>query len=135
MTSTLPQIRVVSAEIARDGLYLLTQRLPHAVLPNLWEFPGGRVREGESDVDALHRAIHDRLGIEPVVGSKALEITHTYDRYTLTMAVYRCTLPDDVEPEPRKVADLAWVGPERFGDFAFPGADQQTVDALLRDLS
>ena len=41
--------RVVSAEVYRNGRYLITQRALKAVLPLLWEFPGGRVREDESD--------------------------------------------------------------------------------------
>lgn len=134
MSDDLPRVRVVSAELARDGLYLITQRLPHAVLPGLWEFPGGRVREGETDEEALTRALRDRLGVEPVLGHRAMEIEHRYDGYVLTFAVYRCTLADDAVPEPRRVAALAWVGPEQFGEYEFPGADQQTVEALLREM-
>jgi len=134
VSDDLPHVRVVSAELARDGLYLLTQRLPKAVLPGLWEFPGGRVRDDESDEDALIRAVRDRLGVVPVIGSRSMEVEHRYDGYVLTLAVYRCTLSQDAQPEPRRVAQLAWVGPEQFGDYEFPGADQQTVDALLRDM-
>ena len=61
MTGQTPTIRVVSAEIAVEGRYLITQRSAHAVLPGLWEFPGGRVREGESDAQALVRAVSGRL--------------------------------------------------------------------------
>ena len=50
-----PHVRVVAAEIQRDGLYLITQRRESAVLPLLWEFPGGRVEEGEADAEALRR--------------------------------------------------------------------------------
>ncbi len=134
MTDDLPRIRVVSAELARDGRYLLTQRLPDAVLGGLWEFPGGRVRDGEDDDAALRRAFVDRLGIEPVIGDPSMVVEHRYDTYVLTLAVYRCTLADDTEPDARRVAALAWVGPEDFADYPFPGADQQTVDALLREM-
>lgn len=128
------RVRVVSAEIARDGLYLITQRMPNAVLPGLWEFPGGRVRPGESDADALRRALTDRLGCDVLIGTQAMRVEHAYETYTLEMCVYRCALPDGAEPVARRVADLAWVGPEQFGRYPFPGADQQTVDALLGDM-
>ncbi len=52
-----PHIRVVAARIEHDGKFLITQRNPHAVLPLLWEFPGGRVEEGEADKAALVREI------------------------------------------------------------------------------
>jgi ADP-ribose pyrophosphatase YjhB (NUDIX family) len=56
-----PHIRVVVARIERGGRYLITQRMPHAVLPLLWEFPGGRVEEGEQDEDALVRELRENL--------------------------------------------------------------------------
>ena len=50
-------ITVVSAAIIREGRYLITQRNEHAMLPLLWEFPGGRVEDGESDEEALVREL------------------------------------------------------------------------------
>ncbi|MBT3219975.1 MAG: (deoxy)nucleoside triphosphate pyrophosphohydrolase [Proteobacteria bacterium] len=123
-------IRVVSAEIEREGVYLITQRSAKAVLPLLWEFPGGRVHQEESDMDALVRNLRARLGVVVDVGEKLMEVEHTYDNYSLTLVVYRGSLGDQ-EPRPIKVNALAWVAPEDFGDYPFPGADQQTVDALL----
>ena len=123
--------RVVSAEIYRDGRYLITQRSMRAVLPLLWEFPGGRVREGESDEEVLKRNLRDRLGIEVDVGEMLMEVTHEYTGYDLMMRVYKCEIGHQ-EPTARRVHDLAWVAPDQFGQYTFPGADQQTVDELLR---
>jgi 8-oxo-dGTP diphosphatase len=134
LTHALPRIRVVSAEIVRDGRYLLTQRRGDAVLPNLWEFPGGRVREGESDEDALRRALQTRLGVDVIVGDRTMEVVHAYESYALTLAVYRCSLPDGAEPEARYVTTFAWVRPEDFGAYEFPSADQATVDKLVKAL-
>jgi 8-oxo-dGTP diphosphatase len=128
---SVPHIRVVAAEIEREGAYLITQRRPNAELPLLWEFPGGRVREGESDGDALRRTLRDRLDVDVQIGHRVLHVTHTYEGYTLDMVVYRCSLL--AEPRAGRVHDLRWVRPEDFGKYRFPGADQQTVDALLRD--
>lgn len=129
-----PRIRVVSAEIVRGGAYLLTQRREGAVLPLLWEFPGGRVREDEADAEALARCLRDRLGIQADVIDLAMEVVHAYEDYALTLAVYRCSLPDEMQPRALKVRAVAWVRPEDFGDYQFPGADQATVDKLVRDL-
>ena len=126
------RIRVVSAEIVRDGRYLITQRSAHAVLPLLWEFPGGRVREGETDAQALQRCLAARLGCDVTVSELVLEVDHAYDQYNLVLAVYRCEVVQG-EPQAISVADLAWVGPDTFADYEFPGADQRTVEALLAD--
>jgi 8-oxo-dGTP diphosphatase len=127
------RIRVVAAEIARGGRYLITQRAPRAVLPLLWEFPGGRVEDGESDVDAVVREIREKFGIDPRVGELTLEVTHTYPQYIVNLRVYRCSVDADEFPEAH-VHDWRWVAPEEFGNYPFPGADQQTIDQLVRAL-
>ena len=127
--SNLPHIRIVAAEIERDGRYLITQRREEAALPMLWEFPGGRVQAAESDSDALRRAIRDRLDVGAQVGHRVLHVTHAYDAYALDMVVYRCALVGT--PRAARVNEFRWVRPDEFGQYQFPGADQQTVDALL----
>ena len=57
-----PHIRVVAAEIERDGRYLITQRRPQATMPLLWEFPGGKVEADESDEQALARELRPAWG-------------------------------------------------------------------------
>ena len=132
MQGSRPTIRVVSAEIQRDGCYLITQRLASAVLPLLWEFPGGRVRAGESDLEALVRAVHHRVGAHVVPEAKVLEVHHDYPDYTVALCVYRCSIVSG-EPAPRSVHDLAWVEPDAFSSYEFPGADYKTVELLLQD--
>lgn len=125
------RIRVVAAHIQREGRYLITQRAAKAVLPLLWEFPGGRVHEGEGDREALRRAIRGRIGLDVAVGELLLEEAHAYSDYTVVLAVYRCDL-EGQEPWAEGVAALAWVRPDEFEDYPFPGADQKTVDKLLQ---
>ena len=126
---TKPHIRVVAAEIERDGRYLITQRRPVASLPLLWEFPGGKVEPGETDASALARELLEKIGLEGEVGELCLVVTHTYEPYTLDFAVYRVTPRG--EPQALRVHDLRWVRPDEFDQYPFPGADQRTVDALL----
>lgn len=128
----LPNVRVVTAEIQRDGRYLINQRKATAVLPLLWEFPGGRVHDGEADAAALQRAVRERIGVEVTVGERLLETVHEYDAWRVTLLVYSCKLGDG-EPFANNVAALAWVYPEEFEDYTFPGADQATIETLLRD--
>ena len=124
-------IRVVSAEIRQGDRYLITQRLATAVLPLLWEFPGGRVREGESDSETLERCLYDRLDVLVEVRERLMSVTHRYEAYDVTMTVYSCHLQTG-ELRAKRVHAYAWVSPENFGDYTFPGADQLTVEALLK---
>lgn len=130
--SNRPHIRVVAAEIEQEGRYLITQRRPQAVLPLLWEFPGGRVEPGETDQDALARELREKLQVGVSVNDLALHVSHEYDAYTLDLLVYRASIIEG-EPAAHRVHRVRWVYAEEFGDYEFPGADQQTIDALLSD--
>lgn len=132
MTDEKPHIRVVAAEIERDGHYLITQRREHAVLPLLWEFPGGKVEPGERDHEALVRELRERLGIEVAPGPLSLHVAHEYERYVLDLVVYHAKIVAG-EPRPLRVRDVRWVSPADFVEYPFPGADQQTMDALLAE--
>ena len=127
-----PHVRVVAAEIEEDGKYLITQRNPHAVLPLLWEFPGGKVEAGESDAAALARELFEKMKVHVKVGELALAICHEYDKYTLDLLVYKAMIIEG-EPKAAAVNDVRWVDAEHLSDYKFPGADQQTVDALLSE--
>jgi 8-oxo-dGTP diphosphatase len=127
--STRP-IRVVAAVIAKEGRYLITQRRPTALLPLLWEFPGGRVEAGESDAEALAREVKHRLGVGVRVGSLISYVSHKYERYTVDLHLYECTI---VEGEPREhnVFAFKWVTSKEFDQYPFTPADEASMSKLL----
>jgi 8-oxo-dGTP diphosphatase len=124
------RIKVVSAAIARDGKYLITQRNERAVLPLLWEFPGGRVEEAETDEVALMRVLNYRLGVRPAVFQRLSQTEREYDDYIVELHLYRCELGDQ-EPSPVSVRDMRWVTSAEFDQFQFTPADKKSMDALL----
>jgi 8-oxo-dGTP diphosphatase len=125
-----PTIRVVAAVLERDGHYLITQRRATAVLPLLWEFPGGRVEAGETDANALKRELAHRLGVSIEPGQLISFVTHPYDKYAVDLYLYECTL---VGGEPRlvNVADFRWVKSTEFERYPFTPADELSMSKLL----
>src|SRR5581483_5788350 len=85
-------IRVVAAVLEKDGRYLITQRRSTAVLPLMWEFPGGRVEAGETDAQALKREVKHRLGAEIDVGKLISFVSHPYEHYVVDLFLYECSL-------------------------------------------
>ena len=124
-------IRVVAAVIERDGKYLITQRKRSAVLPMLWEFPGGRVEHGETDERALEREVQERVGLEIVIRENMGEHTHAYDRYDVHLSTFACAIAESAVAQPVAVNDLRWVSSDELSDYKFPPADQKTMDKLL----
>ena len=124
-------IRVVAAVIEHDGRYLITQRNANAVLPLLWEFPGGRVEPDESETHALLREVKGRIGVEVIVGAKLGEHEHNYTTYQVHLTMYSCQLLAEARFYPATVADLRWVTSREFLDYDFPPADEKTMSKLL----
>jgi 8-oxo-dGTP diphosphatase len=124
-------IRVVAAVIEHEGRYLITQRRPAAVLPLLWEFPGGRVEEGENDSQALIREVRGRIGIEVAVFEKLGDHFHEYEQYDVLMSMYACAVPKGAEARPVGVNDVKWVTSEELPSYEFPPADQSSMSKLL----
>ena len=126
----VPTIRVVAAVIARHGRYLITQRRPQAALPMRWEFPGGRVEEGESDAQALTREIEHRLGVAVMVGEMISFVRHPYDSYVVDLHLYEATI-ETGEPEAKAVHAFRWVTSDEFDGVDFTPADETSMSQLL----
>lgn len=131
MTSPTPHVRVVAAVIERDGKYLITQRRSTAVLPGLWEFPGGKVEPGESDEHALRRELRERVGVDVEVKGRMAHRLHRYDGYSVELNLYQTHILAGHEPQALRVAAYRWVASNEFENYPFPAADQATMDLLL----
>lgn len=125
-----PTIRVVAAVIERDRTYLITQRRRSAALPLLWEFPGGRVEEGETDAQALAREVRHRLGVDVRVGDLISFVSHPYDSYVVELYLYECSITRGT-PEALAVNDFKWVKSTEFDAHPFTPADESSVAELL----
>jgi 8-oxo-dGTP diphosphatase len=123
-------IRVVAAIIERGGRYLVTQRRPSAVLPLLWEFPGGRVEDGEADRDALRREVLHRIGVGVEPGKLVSFVSHPYERYVVDLYLYECQLLEG-EPSRVNVNDFRWVTSAEFDQLSFTPADEASMSQLL----
>jgi 8-oxo-dGTP diphosphatase len=70
--------RVVAALIFQHEQILVCQRTRHQTMPLKWEFPGGKIEEGEQPRDALHRELEEELGIDAKIGQEVSRIVHEY---------------------------------------------------------
>src|SRR5687767_7941692 len=122
MAASNKKIRVVSAAVVREGKYLITQRTARAVLPNLWEFPGGKVEAGEDDKLALARELEYRVGVKARVGELISTTEREYADYVVELKLYRCDI-GKAEPKPVTVQAVRWVTSDEFEDFEFTPAD------------
>ncbi len=125
-------IRVVAAVLERDGSYLITQRRVSAVLPLMWEFPGGRVEAAETDQQALKRELLHRLGVGIEVGKLISFVSHPYEHYVVDLFLYECTLLLETQTlQPLAVNAFKWVASNEFDQYPFTPADEASMNKLL----
>ncbi|XYP30340.1 (deoxy)nucleoside triphosphate pyrophosphohydrolase [Zavarzinia sp. CC-PAN008] len=122
-----------AALVDPDGRVLVACRPPGKAMPDLWEFPGGKVEAGETPEACLVRELAEELGIQvdPTCLAPFSFASHTYADFHLLMPLY--VLRNWVgTPQPLVHSALRWVRPLHLGQLAMPPADLPLV-AALRD--
>jgi 8-oxo-dGTP diphosphatase len=120
------------ALVDKDGRVLLSKRPAHKQLGGLWEFPGGKVEQGERPETALIRELKEELGID-VAESCLAPLTfssHAYEDFHLLMPLYVCRrwhgIASGMEGQ-----ELAWVRPLKLRDYPMPPADVPLIPHLV----
>ena len=123
-------VAVVAAVIQHGDRFLLTRRQDNVHLAGMWEFPGGKIGQGESHADALRREIVEELDSDVVVRDLLLATTHTYPDRTVTLFFYRCDLLGT--PRPMNGQEMEWIPRAELSSLLFPPADDELIKMLTR---
>ncbi len=127
-------IPVVTGLIRKNGKVLLGQRPKGETLAGAWEFPGGKIEQGESPQVALHRELVEELGVDAEVGSLKLAHTHSYGERGVLLLFYEVLFWKG-EPKTIYHDDLRWVEPEELGRIQIPEANRNILTQLIEILS
>jgi 8-oxo-dGTP diphosphatase len=113
---------VTAALIIEQRKILVTQRMKDSSHGLLWEFPGGKVKEGEDPREALRRELKEELDVDVEVGRLFDAVFYSYPEYPILLLVYRCR----VEKGSLRLIgchDLQWVTLKGLEKLAMPPAD------------
>lgn len=125
-----PLVVVAAAVVIEGGRVLLTRRLKGQHLAGFWEFPGGKLEEGESPEAAVVRECREECGIDVEV-EDILDVTHhRYPEKEVLLLFYRCSRKSGVV-EHLQVAEHAWVTRDELGSYALPPADERVVARII----
>ncbi len=127
----MPVKRVVAALIFQNEKILVCQRTRHQVMPLKWEFPGGKIEEGEQPRDALHRELEEELGIDAVIGDEASRIVHTYPNGGSVELRFFAVHEYRGEIENKIFKDVQWAERQNLPSYDFLEADL----GLVKDLA
>jgi 8-oxo-dGTP diphosphatase len=120
----------VAGLIVKDGKFLVCQRTRHQTMPLKWEFPGGKIEEGEQPRDALRRELEEELGIQARIGDEVARIRHEYPNHTVVELRFYVVRDYDGALENRIFNDLQWSERAALPQFDFLEADRELVQQL-----
>ncbi len=113
----------------KEGKVLIAKRQPHQHLADCWEFPGGKVEQGESLDEALKREFQEELGILVQASSPWLEVQHDYGDKKVCLNVHKITSFSG-EPRGCEGQEICWVDFNTLMYYPFPSANQPIIEAL-----
>ncbi|MCH7732246.1 MAG: A/G-specific adenine glycosylase [Candidatus Marinimicrobia bacterium] len=124
-----PHQTIVAGVIWNEGRFLIQKRPENALLGGLWEFPGGKVQNGENLESALIREIREETGISVIPSTKIGEINHAYTHFTITLHGYHCTMLNE-QKSVYNGTHRKWITREEIRDYAFPKANHKLFEKL-----
>lgn len=125
-------INVVAAVIVHNSKILCVQRgkSKYEYISNKWEFPGGKIEHGETQVEALNREIKEELDLKIEVEQFLMTVNHSYPDFQLTMDTYICRCRDNKVILKEHVAK-EWLEKEELQKLDWAAADIPIMEKLL----
>ncbi len=123
----MKSLRVACAIIEQNGKVLAAQRSEHMSLPLKWEFPGGKIDEGETASECLKREVREELGIEVMIHEPFPEVTYSYPTFSVTLYPSRCTIVSgEIVLHEHKA--IVWLAPEELHGLDWADADWPIIN-------
>ena len=114
-----------------DGRVLITERTEDHSFAGLWEFPGGKLKEGEESVSALGRELGEELGVEIVDQTFLMRVDHEYFDRSVSIDFYLIERWLNT-PQGKDGQALMWVRPEELAEALLLPADVPVIEVLRR---
>ena len=129
----MKQIEVVAAIIREGDTIFATQR-GYGEFEGMWEFPGGKVEQGEAPEEALRREIREELAIDVAVDSLLCTTEYTYPTFHLVMHCYWCHITEG-EPQLLEHKSARWLSAQELHDVMWLPADIEVVKTIQQSLT
>ena len=128
---TIKPIQVAIGVLVDNDRILIQKRPDSGLMPSLWEFPGGKLKPGETPEEALYREFAEELGLAVWRLDKIATIRHAYTSFRVVLHAFLCELRDQKQkPVLRAASEARWVTRRQLDQFAFPAANRKLIELL-----
>ena len=128
----VPTQKIAVGVVRRDGRVLITRRAESGMLGGLWEFPGGKVADGETPEEACRREIREEVSLDVEVGERVARVKHAYTHLRVELEVFECRYAGG-EVRLNGPTDHRWILLEETGRYAFPKANHKFIKLLRQE--
>ena len=125
----LPHYEIVAGIIWRGDKFYVQRRDKEAMLGGLWEFPGGKVKPGESLADGLKRKLNEECGFSAKINKKIACINHAYSHFSISLHLFQC---EENKDKIKKRFDTKWIRPREIHSLPFPKANHKLFKILKK---
>ena len=125
------KLHVCAAVISKGEKILISTRPPGKNMEGMWEFPGGKFKDGESPAECLRREIMEELSLDIIVLDRLFEISYEYPDKQVKLFFFRCVQKNPSElPIPREGQDTAWTSCSELINYNMLPADRPFAEIL-----
>lgn len=127
--SPVPHYDIAVGVVWQDGKILIGRRKETQMLGGLWEFPGGKIKVGETPEAAAVREVKEETGIVVRVLKKYCTVKHAYTHFKITLHAYACEVLSGTA-SPKSTDELKWVLPGALQNYPFPTANKKVISTI-----
>lgn len=124
-------IRAAVAVIDKGGKILIARRKTKGPLEGKWEFPGGKIKEGETPDECIRREVHEELGVTVSPEGLLCSTIHVYEHETVELIAFRAILLSG-EIHGGVYDEMKWVSPGELANYRFPEANTPLIEILMQ---
>ncbi len=125
--SKKPRIKVTAAIITNGGQFLICQRPKNKSCGLLWEFPGGKIEQGETPEECIARECNEELNIELQSIKQYCNVTYEYDDKIVELSFLTASIDNRNSVQPNEHNDIAWIKKNDLSNYSFCPADQKML--------
>ena len=126
----IPEYHIAVGVVHKDNHVLITQRKADSLLGGLWEFPGGKVKSGETAENACIREIQEEVNLSVEIIEYLTRVKHAYTHFKIVMDVFGCRYQSG-EVVLNGPADYRWITVDEIDQYPFPAANHKFIPLIV----